>query len=106
LAGRVVAAYGRSGRRARDPPPATGQRPPPLVWRSGPTLSPARFGWSAITVALLGAGTIRAAGWLFLLCLATAMFTGALAVAGGRSLRAMTVAVAITPIAAFRAVPG
>jgi hypothetical protein len=79
--------------------------PPPLVWRSGPTLSPARFGWSAITVALLGAGTIRAAGWLFLLCLATAMLTGALAVAGGRSLRAMTVAVAITPIAAFRAVP-
>jgi hypothetical protein len=84
-------------------PPAS--LPPPLPWRSGPTLTADRFGWSAATVALLGVGTVRAAGWLFLLCLATALVTGALAVAGGRSLRAMVVAAGIAPIAGFRALP-
>jgi hypothetical protein len=50
-------------------------------------------------------GTLRSAGWLFLLCLLTATLTGALAVAGGRSLRAMFVAAGMAPIAAFRAMP-
>jgi Domain of unknown function (DUF4173) len=84
-------------------PPAS--LPPPLVWRGGPTLTADRFGWSAATVALLGVGTVRAAGWLFLLCLATALVTGALAVAGGRSLRAMALAAGIAPIAGFRSLP-
>jgi hypothetical protein len=64
-----------------------------------------RFGWAAATVALLGVGTLRSAGWLFLLCLATAALTGALAVAGGRSTRAMVVAVLMAFTATFRAVP-
>jgi hypothetical protein len=66
---------------------------------------PARFGWAAATVALLGAGTIRSAGWLVLLCLATALLTGALAVAGGRSVRAMATASLMSVAAGFRSLP-
>ncbi len=67
--------------------------------------SPDRYGWAAATVALLGVGTLRSAGWLFVLCVATAALTGALAVAGGRSARAMVVAATMAPLAAFRSVP-
>lgn len=66
---------------------------------------PARFGWAAATVALLGVGTIRSAGWLVLLCLATALLTGALAVAGGRTIRAMAAAALMSVAAGFRALP-
>ncbi|MEV6493691.1 DUF4173 domain-containing protein, partial [Actinoplanes sp. NPDC051633] len=66
---------------------------------------PARFAWATATVALLGVGTLRAAGWLVLLCLATAVVTGALAVAGGRSMREMTAATLFSLIAPFRALP-
>ena len=88
----------------RQPPGA----PRPLVRRSAwPThrLTTARIGWTVATVALLGVGSVRAAGWLFLLCLATAALTGALAVAGGRSLRAMVTAAAMAPVACLRALP-
>jgi len=79
--------------------------PKPLVlWRPA-DLTKARFGWSAATVALLGVGTFRSAGWLYLLCLLTALLTGALAVVGGRSLRAMTVAALMAPFAGLRALP-
>jgi hypothetical protein len=82
--------------------------PKPLIARSAwptPRLTAARYGWTAATVALLGVGTLRAAGWLFLLCLLTAAVTGALAVGGGRSLRAMIVAALMAPVAALRALP-
>jgi len=79
--------------------------PAPLVHRNPFTRTKDRYFWSATTVALLGVGTLRAAGWLFVLCLGTAVVTGALAVAGGRSLRAMIVAVLMTPFAGFRALP-
>lgn len=78
--------------------------PAPLVHRPF-VLARSRFFWSATTVALLGVGTFRAAGWLFFLCLCTAVVTGALAVAGGRSLRAMALAVFLAPLASFRAMP-
>jgi len=79
--------------------------PKPLVqWRPA-ELTKARFGWSAATVALLGVGTFRSAGWLYVLCLLTALLTGALAVVGGRSLRAMTVAALMAPFAGLRALP-
>jgi hypothetical protein len=90
-------------RRLPSPPPA-GVPAAPLAWRPG-GLGPERFGWSAATVALLGVGTLRAAGWLFLLCLATAALTGVLAITGGRSMRGMIVALLMAPIAALRAVP-
>jgi hypothetical protein len=89
--------------RIRSRLPAT--VPPPLVTRGGPRLGADRFAWSAATVVLLGAGTVRAAGWLFLLCVATALLTAALAVAGGASLRAMGIAAAIAFSATFRALP-
>lgn len=80
--------------------------PAPRVHRTAPAgPSAARYGWSAATVALLAVGTVRAAGWLFLLCLCTAAVTGGLAVTGGRSVRAMAAAVGMSPIAALRALP-
>ncbi|MET8150070.1 DUF4153 domain-containing protein [Actinoplanes sp. NPDC049668] len=85
----------------RTPPTA----PKPLVaWRPR-ALPKARFAWSAATVALLGVGTFRSAGWLFLLCLCTAVLTGALAVAGGRSFRSMILATVFAPLAGFRSLP-
>jgi hypothetical protein len=87
------------------PHPVRTTAPKPAVQWSPLTLTKARFGWSAATVALLGVGTFRSAGWLFALCLLTALVTGALAVAGGRSLRAMTVAAIMAPIAGFRSLP-
>jgi hypothetical protein len=84
-----------------DPvPPTTG--PPPLVRRDPHAPTKDRFFWAATTVALLAVGTFRAAGWLYFLCLCTAVVTGALAVAGGRSLRGMIVAVLMAPVAGFR----
>lgn len=85
-----------------EPPPTA---PRPLVRWSAPALSRARFGWSAATVALLAVGTFRAAGWLYLLCLVTALLTGALAVAGGRSTWGMVAAAGLAPIAGLRSVP-
>ncbi|MEU4220968.1 DUF4173 domain-containing protein, partial [Actinoplanes sp. NPDC026623] len=79
--------------------------PKPLVDRRPAGLSRARFGWAAATVALLGVGTFRSAGWLFLLCVCTATLTGALAVAGGRSIRAMGLAAVAAPVAGFRSLP-
>ena len=84
-------------------PSATAPRP--LVpWRPR-ALGKERFGWSVATVALMSVGTVRAAGWLYALCLLTALVTGALAVAGGRSARGMTVAVLMAPFAGLRALP-
>ncbi|WP_199513170.1 DUF4153 domain-containing protein [Nucisporomicrobium flavum] len=68
-------------------------------------LGPERFGWSAATVALLSVGTVRAAGWLFVLCVLTALLTGALAVAGGRSARGVVLAALMTPFAGMRSLP-
>ncbi|MBF9131124.1 DUF4173 domain-containing protein, partial [Plantactinospora sp. S1510] len=69
-----------------------------------------RFGWSRplwglATLALLGVGTIRAAGWLFVLCLLTAAMTAALTVAGGRSVRAILFSGLIPSMAVFRSMP-
>jgi hypothetical protein len=64
-----------------------------------------RYGWAAATVALVGVGTVRSAGWLFLLCLATATLTGALALAGGHSLRSIAAGYTMPVFAAFRSLP-
>jgi hypothetical protein len=79
--------------------------PPPLVRAAaeGDRVSPVRVFWSVVTVALLGVGTIRAAGWLFLLCVLTAMLTGMLAVLGARSMHAMALGAVMTACAGFRA---
>jgi hypothetical protein len=88
-------------------PPATSVPTGPArwqpQWRALEKLGTQRLAWSAATVALLGIGTLRAAGWLFLLCLATAIGTSALAVTGGRSSRGMLVSLQMAVIAPFRA---
>jgi hypothetical protein len=79
--------------------------PKPLVVR--PLARPGldRYAWAAATVALIGVGTVRSAGWLFLLCLATATLTGALALAGGHSLRSIAAGYTMPVLAAFRSLP-
>ncbi|MDG4822065.1 DUF4173 domain-containing protein [Asanoa sp. WMMD1127] len=62
-------------------------------------------GWAASTLALLGVGTVRDAGWLFVLCVLTAVVTGTLALVDPRSVK-MIVASFVVPIAAaVRALP-
>ncbi|HEX5541583.1 MAG TPA: DUF4173 domain-containing protein [Micromonospora sp.] len=61
--------------------------------------------WAAATVALLGVGTLRAAGWLFVLCLLTAVVTGCLAVSPGRSVAGLLSSLLLPPVAAIRSVP-
>ncbi|WP_203733129.1 DUF4153 domain-containing protein [Paractinoplanes durhamensis] len=63
-----------------------------------------RYAWAAATVALIAVGTFRSAGWLFALCLVTAVLTGALALAGGESLRSIAAGATMPPLAAFRSV--
>ncbi|BCB80689.1 DUF4173 domain-containing protein [Phytohabitans flavus] len=61
--------------------------------------------WTIATVVLLSVGTVRAAGWLFVLCLLTAAVTGSLAVTAGRSLPALLVTSVAVPVAALRGLP-
>lgn len=61
--------------------------------------------WGLATVALLAVGTVRAAGWLFVLCVLTAVATALLALVDARSIRAMALTVVLAPAAAFRALP-
>jgi uncharacterized protein DUF4153 len=78
--------------------------PPPLVVRRPPGPDRDRFGWGAATVVLLGVGTFRAAGWLFLLCLLVATLTATLALVGGRSVPSIVTAYLMPPIATFRSI--
>lgn len=68
-------------------------------------LSAWRLLWTAATVALIGVGTVRAAGWLFALCVLTAGVTAGLAVSGGRSMRALLLGCVIPPVAVVRSLP-
>ncbi|HEX5204710.1 MAG TPA: DUF4173 domain-containing protein [Actinoplanes sp.] len=79
--------------------------PAPLVVRPPVRAGWDRYAWGAATVALLAVGAVRSAGWLFLLCLATATLTGALALTGGHSLRGIAVGYTMPVVAAFRSVP-
>ncbi|GAA4578998.1 hypothetical protein GCM10023176_55910 [Micromonospora coerulea] len=65
----------------------------------------ARLVWAVATVALVGVGTVRAAGWLFALCLLAALGTASLAVAGGRTPLGLLTAGVLPPIATLRALP-
>ncbi len=101
----AVAAVAAVAVAARASGTAAGGGPAPLV-----ATRPARrrFGadqvaWTAATVVLLGTGTVRAAGWLFFLCLLTAGVTACPAIAGGRSTRGLFVALVVPPLASLRA---
>ncbi|MFC7708278.1 DUF4153 domain-containing protein [Micromonospora lupini] len=76
--------------------------------RPGATGAPGRAAqvvWAAATVALVAVGTVRAAGWLFVLCLLTAAVTATLAVTGGRTPLGMLLAATLPPAATVRALP-
>jgi hypothetical protein len=71
-------------------------------------LDPARLAWALITLLLLATGALRAAGWLFALCVLTAAGTGAVAAAGAHrvtSLRGLLAGAASWPAAALRSLP-
>ncbi|GLI03744.1 DUF4153 domain-containing protein [Phytohabitans aurantiacus] len=61
--------------------------------------------WTAATVTLIGLGTIRAAGWLFLLCLLAAAVTASLAVTPAHGFRSIFAASGTIPVAVLRATP-
>jgi hypothetical protein len=65
----------------------------------------ASLAWGAAVVALLGVGTIRAAGWLFILCVLAAAGCAALSVAGARTFTGLPVALWSHVAAVFRAIP-
>jgi hypothetical protein len=61
--------------------------------------------WAAATVALLSVGTFRSAGWLFVLCVLTAIGCAALTVAGGRTVFGLLLAPVTLVASMFRALP-
>ncbi|MGW0213313.1 DUF4153 domain-containing protein [Micromonospora chokoriensis] len=65
----------------------------------------AQVAWAVATIALIAVGTVRAAGWFFVLCLLAAAVTGTLALTGGRSPLGMLVAATLPPAATVRALP-
>jgi hypothetical protein len=61
--------------------------------------------WGAAALALLAVGTVRAAGWLFVLCVPVAAVCGSIALAGGRSARGLSCGAFATLAAALRGLP-
>ena len=69
------------------------------------TRRPGFIGWTLATVLLLGVGTVRAAEWLFALCVLAACVTAALALVDARSARAMVMGLLAPIPATMRALP-
>ncbi len=86
----VVAAVVWSHRRSREAPTH--------LTRMSPV-------WTAATLVLLGAGSVRASEWLFTLCVLAAGVTGSLAVVGGRTARSVLYEVFAVPVEALRSLP-
>ncbi len=89
LVGAITVGVSALRHREGDPPRGPGARLVQMIW-------------ALLGLALLAGGALRAAPWLWLLCLPTAMVCLALALAGGRSVRAMCLAVLSVPIAVVR----
>jgi hypothetical protein len=64
-----------------------------------------RWFWGTASVGLLGIGSVRAAGWLFVLCALTACVSGSLAVGGGTRVVGLLRGAFALPVAALRALP-
>ncbi|WP_229718995.1 DUF4153 domain-containing protein [Nocardia jinanensis] len=89
-AGAVTGVHRRAGRsRESDGPGEPGDRE--------------RLWWAIAALALLSVGTFRAAGWLFVLCVAAAAVAGSLAVVGRRSTRGLFRDAAAVPLASIGA---
>jgi hypothetical protein len=61
--------------------------------------------WAVLALALTAVGAVRAAGWLWLLCLPTACVCGALALVGGRSFAGLVKGALVFPVGVVRALP-
>ncbi|MGW5922046.1 DUF4153 domain-containing protein [Nocardia fluminea] len=92
--------------------PGTGAGPAATTREASPktAASPAvslgdRIWWAAAALLLLGVGAVRAAEWLFVLCVLAACVAGSLAVMGRRSVRGIAHDMFAVPLASFGAVP-
>ncbi|MCP2292545.1 DUF4153 domain-containing protein [Nocardia amikacinitolerans] len=63
-----------------------------------------RLWWTALALALLAVGAVRAAGWLFVLCVLAAVFAGSLAVVPRRSVHGIWYDAIAVPLEATAAV--
>ncbi|WP_169811710.1 DUF4153 domain-containing protein [Nocardia sienata] len=70
----------------------------------GQTWNRERLWWTITALVLLAVGTFRAAGWLFVLCVAAAAVAGSLAVVGRRSERGIFREALAVPLASVGAV--
>ena len=70
-----------------------------------PAATLSRATWAVTAVVLMGVGTLRAAEWLFPLCVVAALIAGSLAAAGGRSMVGVLLGAVAVPIATLRALP-
>ncbi len=103
-AGTVAAAWSSNAERAPDRGdpavrPTGAERP---SYRPGPLV---RAAWASAALALVAVGALRAASWLFVLCVLAALVCGSLAVAGGRSARGLFLGAVAVPIATLRGLP-
>ncbi len=64
-----------------------------------------RWIWGSLTLVLLGVGTVRSAGWLFVLCVLTALVTGSLALGAGSTVAGLVRGAGAVPFAALRGLP-
>ncbi|MGW7531208.1 DUF4153 domain-containing protein [Amycolatopsis sp. NPDC054798] len=76
-----------------------------LVVQAGPGLRWRRAAWGVLAIALLSVGAVRAADWLFVLCVLAAGIAASLAVVGRRTVHGTTYDALAIPLEAFRAVP-
>lgn len=70
----------------------------------GQVRNPGRLWWAITALVLPAVGTFRAAGWLFVLCVAAAAVAGSLAVVGPRSVRGTFRDALAVPLASIGAV--
>ncbi|WP_244198006.1 DUF4153 domain-containing protein [Nocardia neocaledoniensis] len=92
---------------------ASGNTPPtrsddpqhPVGHRSTRLPGSARVWWAAAALVLLGVGTVRAAGWLFALCVVAACVAGSLAVLGRRTRWGVVHDMVAVPLATLDALP-
>ncbi|MGS2804904.1 DUF4153 domain-containing protein [Nocardia sp. MW-W600-9] len=82
----------------------TSGRPDGTSATAEPVTARHRLWWTIAAITLLGVGTFRAAGWLFVLCVLAACVAGSLAVLGRRSSRGIVHDMVAVPLASFAAV--
>ena len=73
--------------------------------RAAKEFSPIRVLWVGAAIVLLGVGTFRTSGWLFVLCVLAACVAGSLAVVGRRSANGFAYDMLAVPLEALRSLP-